>query len=69
MDSDTLERLMQEIAAKIPEGRVTSGLAPGEENQRALDAWIEAGAIPGDEHLYSLVDVDDADEDEDADGE
>ncbi|MDR1889044.1 MAG: hypothetical protein LBQ81_06690 [Zoogloeaceae bacterium] len=48
-----VEKTMQEILAEMPKGSgITSGLAFGEENQRALDAWIAAGAVPGDEHLY-----------------
>ena len=64
MDSATVEKIMQEIAESTPRDRVTSGLAFGEANQRALDAWIEAGAIDGDEHLYGLS----VEEDEEEDG-
>ena len=62
-DGDRIENAMREILSEFPNGcGVKSGLAEGEANQRALDAWIEAGAIPGDEHLYGRVG-------EDVDGE
>jgi hypothetical protein len=64
MDSATAEKIMREIVAKFPDRCVSSGLADGEEAQRALDAWIKAGAVPGDEHLYGLS----VEEDEDTDG-
>ena len=63
MDSATVEKIMREIAESIPRGRVTSGLAEGKAAQRALDAWIEAGAIDGDEHLHGLSVEDDEEED------
>lgn len=63
MDSATVEKIMQEVAESLPRGRVTSGLAAGEAAQRALDAWIEASAIDGDEHLYGLSVEDDEEED------
>ena len=64
MDNDTLEKIMREIAEKIPSGRIASGLAPGEANQRALDAWIKAGGIPGQggDKFYSLSADDDEEE-------
>jgi hypothetical protein len=69
-DAERMTSVMREILSEFPNGcGVTSGLAPGEENQKALDAWIEAGAIPGDEHLYGLVDEDGEDADEGVDGE
>jgi hypothetical protein len=58
IDNDSIERIIQkeleEALAHTPRDRVVSGLAFDEESQRALDAWIAAGAIPGDEHLYGL---------------
>jgi hypothetical protein len=65
MDSATAEKIMREIVENLPKGGITSGLADGEAAQRALDAWIAAGAVPGDESLYGLS----VEEDEEEDGE
>jgi hypothetical protein len=65
MDSATAEKIMREIVENLPKGGISSGRAAGEAAQRALDAWIEAGAVPGDEPLYGLS----VEEDEDTDGE
>jgi hypothetical protein len=61
MDNATTEK-MREIVAKFPDRWVSSGLADGEAAQRSLDAWIKAGAIPGDEHLYGITFDDDEEE-------
>ncbi|MDR1661176.1 MAG: hypothetical protein LBR95_01925 [Azoarcus sp.] len=60
MKQNSDEYIMQSVAASLPKRTVSDGLAFGKEAQEALDAWIAAGAVPGDEHLYGLM-VEDAD--------